>query len=64
MTIDSISEAFENNEHVLGIFIVLSKAFVTIDRKTLQYKLRHYGMRGSAQQWFTSYLCQKSSPSP
>ena len=42
---ESITDAFEKKEHVLGIFLDLSKAFNTIDHTRLSDKLWHYGMR-------------------
>ena len=54
-TLISINKAIKNKEHVLGIFIDLSKAFDTIDHKTLLAKLRSYGVRGIAHSLIESY---------
>ena len=48
LLIENIAEAFENKEHVLGIFLDLSKVFDTIDHKILSSKLWHFGIRGVA----------------
>ena len=61
LLIENIAEAFENKEHVLGIFLDLSKAFDTIDHKILLSKLWHCGIRGVAHDWFCSYLSNKKS---
>ena len=60
-SINHIQEALREKQHVLGIFIDLSKAFDRIDHKILLHKLHHYGVRGNAHYLFESYLSNRSS---
>ena len=53
---DRVSSALAAREHVVGVFMDLSKAFDTLDHTILLSKLDHYGVRGIALQWFSSYL--------
>ena len=59
-SIESISEKIKNGQHVLGIFIDLSKAFDTLDHGILLTKLENYGIRGTALALMASYLQGRS----
>ena len=56
---DKITNAMANKEHVIGVFLDLSKAFDTLDHKLLLSKLCHYGIRGNALLWFRNYLADR-----
>ena len=43
-----------------GVFIVLKKAFDTVDHSILIHKLDFYGFRGIINVWFRSYLQDRS----
>ena len=56
---EDIREAIDNNNFAVGVFIDLQKAFDTVDHQILLKKLDHYGIRGTANKWFESYLTNR-----
>ena len=56
---EDIRKAIDNNSFSVGVFIDLQKAFDTVDHKILLRKLDHYGVRGTANDWFKSYLSNR-----
>ena len=55
--IDQVSNAFDNNNFFLGVFIDLSKAFV--DHNILLEKLSMHGVKANNLKWFHSYLSHR-----
>ena len=58
-SVEHIQSLIKNKQHVLGIFIDLSKAFDTIDHRKLITKLNNYGIRGNALNLISSYLSNR-----
>ena len=54
-----VTDKIEQKNHVIGIFLDLSKAFDTICHSKLLYKLQNYGIRGSCLNVIKSYLCSR-----
>ena len=56
---ESIRKALDASKFACGIFIDLQKAFDTVNHNILIDKLKHYGIRGTANTWFQSYLSNR-----
>ena len=57
--IDKISEALDQGELVINIFLDFSKAFDTIHHGILLKKLKSYDVKDTALKWFDSYLTNR-----
>jgi len=55
-----IQEALDKQVNTIGIFTNLTKAYDVLNHKLLLEKLFRYGIRGSMNSWFRSYLTNKS----
>ena len=58
-SIDKILYELQNRNHVIGVFIDLSKAFGTIEHEKLLVKLEHYGIRGLCLELMKNYLTNR-----
>ena len=56
---EKIKESIDNKQYGCRIFIDLCKAFDIVNCSILLTKLEHYGIRGTAFQWFKSYLSNR-----
>ena len=55
-----ILKGYENSQYTAAVFLDLSKAFDSLEHETLLRKLDIYGVRGIANNWFESYLCDRN----
>ena len=53
---EKISEQLDNGKFGCGIFVDFQKASDTVDHTILTQNLNYYGVRGKANNWFSSYL--------
>jgi len=49
-------KTLDNKEVCVGVFLDLTEVFDMVNYDILLQKLDAYGIRGSAYQWFVSYL--------
>ena len=57
---DKIREQLDKGNFGCGIFVDFQKAFDTVDHNILIQKLNYYGVRSTANNWFSSYLENKT----
>ena len=57
--VDRISQALDDGDYVLGLYLDFTKAFDTVNHQILLQKLEHYGIRGIGLEWFRSYLSHR-----
>ena len=57
--IEEIRSKLDNKHFSCGVFVDLEKAFDTVNHNILLTKLHHYGIRGIANTWFSSYLSNR-----
>ena len=58
--ISNIVKGWETKKSTLAVYLDLSKAFDTLEHTVLFNKLESYGIRGSALDWFKSYLSNRT----
>ena len=57
--IEKIRDAFDKKQFACGIFIDLQKAFDTVNHDILLAKLNYYGVKGTSNMWFETFLKER-----
>ena len=57
---DQIKEACNRGLYACGVYLDFKKAFDTVNHKILLSKLHHYRIRGIANDWFKSFLVNRT----
>ena len=57
--VDRITQNLDQGHTPLAVFLNLSKAFDTLNIDILLDKLKYYGIRNTANDWFGSYLTNR-----
>ena len=57
--VEDICKALDSKSFVCAVCIDLEKAFDTVNHQILLSKLYHYGIRGVANKWLSSYLLNR-----
>ena len=53
---DKLREQLDSGKYVCGIFVDFQKAFDTVNHTSFPQKLNYCSVRGKANNWFSSYL--------
>ena len=59
MKSEKIREALDKKHFASGIFIDLQKAFDTVNHDILLDKLNYYGVKGTSNMWFETFLKER-----
>ena len=59
MLVDKVTEALDQGESVVGVFLDFSKTFDTVDHDILLQKKDLYGICDVELQWFKEYLSNR-----
>ena len=54
-----IQEACDSGQYACGIYVDFKKAFDTVNHNILLDKLAYYGVRGTENNWFKTYLTNR-----
>ena len=57
---ENITKALDDGNIGCGVFVDLQNAFDTVDHQILLAKSNHYGIRRVSNDWFKSYLSNRS----
>ena len=57
---EKIRETLDRGEVAAGLFVDFQKAFDTVNHQILLKKLDHYGISGTLNKWFGSYLSNRN----
>ena len=54
-----IQKACDNRQYACGVYVDFKKAFDTVNRNILMDKIVHYGVRGTKNNWYKTYLTNR-----
>jgi hypothetical protein len=60
LTLAAWKEMIEDSKIIVAVFLDFKRAFETIDRELLLWKMEQYGVKDAELEWFRSYLSDRS----